>query len=103
MRGSVNVPLLPQFGQVRPARPFSGGWPCLASYASIRWSVRNRLWQDVHSVSGSTNSVTWPLASHTSRARMTLESKPTMSSRSITMERHHSRLILFFSSTPRGP
>ena len=69
----------------------------------MRWSARYRLWQDGHSVSGSTNSVTWPLASQTSRARITEESRPTMSSRSVTMERHHWRLMLFFSSTPSGP
>ena len=33
------------------------GWPCLASYASSRWSARKRLWQDWHSVSGSANVV----------------------------------------------
>ena len=69
----------------------------------MRWSARYRLWQDWHSVSGSTNSVTWPLASQTSRARMTLESSPTMSSRSCTIDFHHCRLTLFFISTPSGP
>src|SRR6266702_4024835 len=56
----------------------------------------------MHSVSGSTNSVTWPLASHTSRARITEESRPTMSSRSVTIARHHWRLMLFFSSAERA-
>ena len=39
----------------------------------------------------------------TSRARITDESRPTMSSRSVTIVLHHWRLMLFFSSTPRGP
>ena len=103
MRGSVKAPLVPQCGQAMSARPFSGGWPCFSSYASIRWSARNRWWQDRHSVSGSTNSVMCPLACHTSGARITEESSPTMSSRSCTIERHHSRLMLFFISTPSGP
>ena len=103
MRGSVNAPRVPQCGQAMSARPLPGGWPCFSSYASIRWSARNRRWQDWHSVSGSTNSVTCPLASHTSRARMTEESRPTMSSRSWIMDRHHWRLMLFFISTPSGP
>lgn len=29
--GSVNMPLLPQLGQLMSARPFSGRRPCLAS------------------------------------------------------------------------
>ena len=39
----------------------------------------------------------------TSGARITEESMPTTSSRSVTIARHHWRLMLFFSSTPRGP
>ncbi len=57
----------------------------------------------MHSVSGSTNSVMCPLAFHTSGARMTLESRPTTSSRSCTIDRHHWRLMLFLISTPSGP
>ena len=103
-RGASNVPRLPQLGQVRSARPLAGSAPsCFSAYASIRWSARNRLWQDWHSVSGSVKLLTWPLACHTSGARMTEESRPTMSSRSCTMNRHHWRLMLFFSSTPSGP
>ena len=83
--GSVNWPLTPQFGQLMSSRPPAGTWPCFCSYASMRWSARNRLWQLRHSVSGSVKVATWPLASHTSRARITLESSPTMSSRSWTM------------------
>ena len=83
--GSVKVPLLPQLGQLRSARPFSGGWPCFSSYASSRWSARKRLWQEVHSVSGSVKVATWPEASQTSVARITDESIPTTSSREVTM------------------
>ena len=101
--GSVNVPRLPQFGHAMSSRPPGGTWPCLTSNASIRWSARKRLWQDWHSVSGSVKVATWPLASQTSGARITEESRPTMSSRSCTMYRHHWRLTLFFSSTPSGP
>ena len=38
--GSVNAPFVPQCGQLRSARPSAGGLPCLASYASSRWSAR---------------------------------------------------------------
>ena len=67
------------------ARPLAGGWPCLASYASSRWSARKRLWQEVHSVSGSEKVATWPEATQTSGARITDESMPTTSSREVTM------------------
>ena len=50
--GSVNWPLFPQFGQLTSASD-AGARLCLASNASSRWSARNRLWHDVHSVSGS--------------------------------------------------
>jgi len=68
-----------------------------------RWSSRKRLWQLVHSTSGSENTSTWPEASHTLRGRMTEESRPTTSSRLVTMNRHHCFLMFSFSSTPRGP
>lgn len=83
--GSVNWPLVPQLGQLTSARPFSGRRPFFASYASSRWSARNRLWQEVHSVSGSEKVATWPEATQTSGARMTDESIPTTSSRDVTM------------------
>ena len=54
-RGSVNAPLVPQLGQLTSLRPFGGGLPFFASYASSRWSARNRLWHDWHSTSGSLN------------------------------------------------
>src|SRR5207248_4025749 len=66
--------LLPQLGQLRSVSE-EGGRPCLASYASSRWSARNRLWQDWHSVSGSTNSAMWPDATQTSRARIRSEER----------------------------
>src|SRR5687768_1288803 len=83
--GSVKVPLLPQLGQLRSARPLVGAWPFFSSYASSRWSARHRLWQEVHSVSGSVKVATWPEATHTSGARITDESIPTTSSREVTM------------------
>ena len=74
-----------------------------SAYSSCRWSARNRLWQDWHSVSGSVKVATWPEASQVCRGRITLESRPTTSSRDCTMERHHWRLMLSLSSTPSGP
>ncbi len=67
------------------------------------WSARKRLWQDWHSVSGSLKVLRWPLASQVRVGRMTLESRPTTSSRRVTMKRHHWRLMFSFSSTPSGP
>ena len=76
---------------------------CQSCHKRFRADHLIEAYQDKHSVSGSTNSVRWPLASHTSGARITDESRPTMSSRSVTIERHHWRLMLFFISTPSGP
>jgi hypothetical protein len=45
----------------------------------------------------------WPEASHTALGKITEESRPTMSSRSCTMWRHHCFLMFSFSSTPSGP
>jgi len=101
LRGSVKVPRLPQFGQLSSASVVDD--PCFSSYCSRRWSARNRLWHDWHSVSGSVNVSTWPDASHTSRARITEESRPTTSSRPCTIVFHHWRLTLFLISTPSGP
>ena len=95
LRGSLNVPRLPQAGQASSA----SGLPA----ASSRWSARKRLWHELHSVSGSVNVATCPLVSQTSRARMTQLSRPTTSSRPCTIARHHWRLTLFLSSTPSGP
>ena len=102
MRGSVKVPLLPQFGQLISCNPV-GARPCFASNASSSWSDRNRLWQLWHSVNGSTNASMWPDAAQTSRARITAESRPTMSSRSCTIDFHHCRRMFSLSSTPSGP
>lgn len=101
--GSVNWPFTPQLGQLMSARPLAGRRPCLASYASSRWSARWRLWQEVHSVSGSEKVATWPEATQTSGARITEESMPTMSSRPVTIAFHHWRLMFSLSSTPSGP
>ena len=101
-RGSVHWPRVPQFGQaISPARPAYG--PSRASNSSSRWSARNRLWQDRHSVSGSVKTPTWPDATQTWRGRMTEESRPTMSSRAVTTALHHCRLMFSLSSTPSGP
>ena len=67
------------------------------------WSSRKRRWQSSHSTSGSVNESTCPLASHTFADMMIAASRPTMSSRSWTIARHHARFTLFFSSTPSGP
>ena len=77
--------------------------PFFSAYSSWRWSARNRLWQDWHSVSGSVNVLRWPLASHVRVGRITLESRPTTSSRAVTIAFHHWRLMFSFSSTPSGP
>ena len=77
--------------------------PFFSAYSSWRWSARKRLWHDWHSVSGSLNVATWPLASQVCRGRITLESRPAMSSRICTMDFHHWRLMLSLSSTPSGP
>ena len=77
--------------------------PFLSATASCRWSARNRRWQDWHSVSGSVNVSTCPLATQVWVGRMTEESRPTTSSRLVTIERHHWRLMFSFSSTPSGP
>jgi hypothetical protein len=80
--------------------------PFFASFsarASCMWSTRNRLWHDWHSVRGSLNSPTWPEATHVCRGRMIEESRPTTSSRPVTTDFHHWRLMFSLSSTPRGP
>jgi len=73
------------------------------NFRNVQQSSRKRLWHDWHSVSGSTNSARWPEASQTCVGRITEESRPTMSSRLVTIARHHWVRMLFFSSTPSGP
>ncbi|CPU66480.1 Uncharacterised protein [Mycobacteroides abscessus] len=102
-RGSVHCPRVPQFGQTISARPPSGARPFFSSNSSIIWSSRNRLWQCRHSVSGSVKTPTWPDATHTWRGRITDESRPTTSSRLVTIARHHCFLMFSLSSVPRGP
>ena len=99
---------MPQLGQAIVASSMVSGStvPFLLFFsatASCRWSARNRLWHDWHSVSGSLNVATWPEASHVWVGRMTEESRPTTSSRCWTMDFHHCRLMLSLSSTPSGP
>ncbi len=102
-RGSVHWPRVPQLGQAMSARPPSGARPFFSSNSSIIWSSRNRLWHERHSVSGSVKTPTWPEATQTWRGRITEESRPTTSSRLVTMVRHHCFLMFSLSSTPRGP
>ena len=106
-RGAVYWPRVPQFGHGISDRSFgsacSGSRPLRDANSSASWSARNRLWHDVHSTSGSVNVPTWPDATHTSRGRITDESRPTTSSRPVTMDFHHCRLMLSLSSTPSGP
>ena len=104
-RGSVHCPRVPQFGQAIPASSTESGSsiPFLAANSSCIWSTRKRLWHERHSVSGSLKTPTWPEATHTSRGRMIEESRPTTSSREVTMCLHHWRLMFSLSSTPSGP
>ena len=109
-RGSVQAPRVPQLGQASVARSTESGSTSSPDFlaffsatSSWRWSARKRLWQDWHSVSGSVNVSTWPLASQVWRGRITMESRPTMSSRICTMDFHHWRLMFSLSSTPSGP
>ena len=66
-------------------------------------SRRKRRRHVVHSTSGSLKLATWPEVTQTWGAMMMLASRPTMSSRSWTMDRHQARLTLFLSSTPSWP
>ena len=66
-------------------------------------SRRKRRRQVEHSTRGSVKLATWPEVTQTWGAMMMPASRPTMSSRSWTMARHHARLTLFFSSTPSWP
>ncbi len=54
-------------------------------------------------MSGSVNVARWPEASQVRVGRITEESRPTTSSREVTMDFHHCRLMFSFSSTPSGP
>jgi hypothetical protein len=77
--------------------------PFFPAKSSCRWSCRNRLWHDWHSTRGSEKVFRWPLASQVFVGRITLESRPTTSSRVVTVERHHCFLTFSLSSTPSGP
>ncbi len=106
LRGSVQVWRLPQLGHGTDSlmSTVSGSaTSCLPAYSSWRWSSRKRLWHDWHSTSGSVNVARWPLASQVRVGRMIAESRPTMSSRVVTMNRHHCFLTFSLSSTPSGP
>ena len=107
LRGSVQVWRLPQLGQGTDSlmSTVSGSRDVVLApaYSSWRWSSRKRLWHDWHSTRGSVNVARWPLASHVFVGRMIAESRPTTSSRVVTIERHHCFLTFSFSSTPSGP
>ena len=109
LRGSVHWPRVPQLGQAMSASGDRVGVDLVALLglavgdASCMWSTRKRLWQLWHSASGSVNSPTWPEATQVWRGRMIEESRPTTSSRAVTIERHHWRLMFSLSSTPSGP
>jgi hypothetical protein len=104
-RGSVHRPRVPQLGQGSSVMATESGssMPLRSAYSSCIWSTRNRLWHSRHSVSGSVNAPTWPDAFQTWLGRMMAESRPTTSSRFVTIARHHWRLMFSLSSTPRGP
>jgi hypothetical protein len=102
-RGSASF-FSPQFGQATLVRSIlfdrqaSMSWsPCGSS------SMRYRFLQLRHSTSGSVKFSTCPEASQTFGCMRMAASRPTMSSRSWTMARHHARFTLFLSSTPSGP
>ena len=87
-RASVKAPVRPQSGQA------SG---------SASLSARCRAPQPRQSTSGSLKFWRWPEASNTAGGDRIDASRPTTSWRSCTIERHHCRLTLPSSSTPRGP
>ena len=103
-RGSVYCPRVPQFGhgdvgQVVLGRRLAGALDVLLGElvgAEALVAVR-------HSTSGSWNTSTWPDATHTWRGRITELSRPTTSSRPVTIDFHHWRLMFSLSSTPSGP
>ena len=57
----------------------------------------------VQSIIGSLNPPTWPDASQTFGCMMIEQSRPSMSSRAVTMSCHQAALTLRLSSTPSGP
>ena len=115
-RGAVSWPLphsghsvrrWPQWRQASPAGiwnllPLVASQKCVHGSSSI-WSARNRRLHSRQSTIGSVKLSTWPLAFHTVACMRMDASSPTMSPRCWTKSRHHTRLMLFFSSTPSGP
>ena len=101
-RGSVQFPVIPHAGQAISSRP-DGLRPFFSAKASSRVSARKRLWQLRHSINGSLKTLTWPEATHTSDGRIMEVSTPSTSHRVVTIECHHSCLMLSFSATPSGP
>ncbi len=87
-RASVNVPCLPQLGQV---------------FGSSSLSTRNRSLHSLQSTSGSVKLARCPEASHTGGGDRIDASSPTTSWRSCTIDRHHASWTFRSSSTPIGP
>src|SRR5688572_2290303 len=87
-RGSVNVPCLPQLGQV---------------FGSSSLSRRKRFLQLVQSTSGSLKLARWPEASQIWGGPRIAASISTTSSRCWTMRRIHDSRILRSSNDPSGP
>ena len=93
-RGAVSVPLLPHTGHC------ASGWPGVPLIAVVG---RKRFLHVLQSTSGSVKPATWPEASQTLGCIRIAASRPSMSSRSCTIDRHQRSLRFFLSSTPRGP
>ena len=85
-------------------RASSSGPPHSGHFSPNTLSARHRfLHSPRHWRRGSTKFCRWPEASHTASGIISVDSRPTTSSRSSTMWRHHKSLIARFSATPYGP
>ena len=73
---------------------FCGHW------LSSSWSARKRCPQARQSTSGSVKDSRWPDASQVRGCCRMAESRPTMSSRSMTIACHHASLMLRRRATP---
>src|SRR3989344_3664295 len=75
----------------------------LMLFAASKWSALKLRLHEVQSTRGSEKFSRCPDASQILGLMRIAASRPTMSSRPCTYLFHHERLMLFFSSTPRGP